>query len=155
MTDSGPGRKVGSALYLGCIFAASWKIQPYLIKFGDDKEKEQKDQKREDPDSSPKGNTVETLRPQKIGDEDTELSSTNFPLFNGDSIFIPLGSSRPLPVAPYKGDDPEWQEFLRLNQDKGRVEDVKCKFRGYPFGVVFPRITGARPCLIINRLVLS
>ncbi|KAI9783452.1 MAG: hypothetical protein M1816_001376 [Peltula sp. TS41687] len=119
-------RKVGHALSWGCIFAATWSLQNHFLFGKDDKKnQEQKKQKQEDEDSSPKGNTVETVLPQKIGQEATELSSTNFPLFNGNSIFIPFGFSYEVPVAAFKGDSPEWQEFLRLNRDRERMELVE------------------------------
>ncbi|KAH0551719.1 hypothetical protein GP486_007063 [Trichoglossum hirsutum] len=37
-----------------------------------------------------------------------------------DAIFIPLGWTRKCDVKPYKGSDPEWQEFLKLAYDLDR-----------------------------------
>lgn len=34
------------------------------------------------------------------------------------SLFIPFpGTTKQLPVTPYRGSDPEWQEFIKFSQD--------------------------------------
>jgi hypothetical protein len=42
-----------------------------------------------------------------------------------DSTFIPLGWTRKCEVKPYKGSDPEWQEFLKFAYDVDRGVRVR------------------------------
>jgi hypothetical protein len=42
-----------------------------------------------------------------------------------DSLFIPLGWTRPCPRTYYKGSDPEWQEFAKLSTDMGRQNWIR------------------------------
>lgn len=103
----------------------SWKLSGKLLNSGADKENEL--QKQQDGNTSPHGNTVETVRPQKIGEEQAVLSTGILPFFKKGSVIIPLGWPKKLPKKPYKGDDPEWQEFLRYNRDPERLEMLQGK----------------------------
>jgi len=40
-------------------------------------------------------------------------------------LFFPTGFSRPKPRTYYRGSDPEWQEFVRLSNDKSRIEKIR------------------------------
>ncbi|KAF2442161.1 hypothetical protein P171DRAFT_417105 [Karstenula rhodostoma CBS 690.94] len=40
-------------------------------------------------------------------------------------IFLPTGFSRPRPRSYYRGSDPEWQTFVRLAQDRPRVDKIR------------------------------
>ncbi|KAK7191773.1 hypothetical protein PSPO01_02222 [Paraphaeosphaeria sporulosa] len=40
-------------------------------------------------------------------------------------LFFPTGFSRPRPRSYYRGSDPEWQTFVRLAQDRPRVEKIR------------------------------
>ncbi|KAI9850854.1 MAG: hypothetical protein M1838_004923 [Thelocarpon superellum] len=42
-----------------------------------------------------------------------------------DETFLPLGWARPMPSEPYKGTDPEWQEFVKFSRDRERGARVR------------------------------
>lgn len=49
-----------------------------------------------------------------------------------NATFIPLGFARQIPGQPYKGSDPEWQEFINFSQDIARRTKVQSTFRSPP-----------------------
>lgn len=47
-----------------------------------------------------------------------------------DVIFIPLlGTTKEIPPKPYRGTDPEWQEFVTLSKDAKLMARIKGMFR--------------------------
>ena len=42
-----------------------------------------------------------------------------------DAFFIPLSWTRKCEVKPYRGSDPEWQEFLKFAHDRNRGIKVR------------------------------
>ena len=46
-----------------------------------------------------------------------------------DATFIPLGWARQCPQQPYKGTDPEWQEFVNFSRDEERGAQVRRKIQ--------------------------
>lgn len=42
-----------------------------------------------------------------------------------DAWFIPLGLAQQIPQTFYRGDDPEWQSFVKFAKDRERSEHVK------------------------------
>lgn len=42
-----------------------------------------------------------------------------------DTLFIPLGWPRKVPGEPYAGDDPEWEMFMKVADDRYLLMDLK------------------------------
>lgn len=45
-----------------------------------------------------------------------------------NSLFIPLGRVRQLPLTYYKGSDPEWKSFVEFRQDRKRSAAIQGMF---------------------------
>lgn len=44
----------------------------------------------------------------------------------GKAVFIPFpGTIKQLPPKPYRGSDPEWQEFIKFSKDQGQHKRVR------------------------------
>ncbi|XMA18377.1 hypothetical protein WAI453_011168 [Rhynchosporium graminicola] len=49
-----------------------------------------------------------------------------------EPLFIPFpGTTKQLPVVPYRGSDPEWQEFIKFSRDKKLAQNVREDLAGY------------------------
>jgi len=59
---------------------------------------------------------------------DEVLNGTDEEEDEDDALFIPLGWTTELPRQWYKGSDPEWQDFRKLSQDKGKNNAIRCRF---------------------------
>lgn len=47
-------------------------------------------------------------------------------------LFMPFPfTTKTLPQPPYKGTDPEWQEFLKLNKDAKKQKEIKSETLTY------------------------
>lgn len=55
---------------------------------------------------------------KNLPDEESEEEPT--------SIFIPFpGTTKQLPITPYRGSDPEWQEFINFSKDQAAGKKVR------------------------------
>ena len=117
-------RPTRRTLFFGAVFVAA-SVSPFPIRFEENK-KAQPNAEDGRPSTADTGEAIST---EKIGDEQTAMISTSITISNAGSIFIPLGWARESPVTLYKGDDPEWQEFLKLNRNVRRMEELKRMFK--------------------------
>ncbi|OBT69904.1 hypothetical protein VE03_00598 [Pseudogymnoascus sp. 23342-1-I1] len=45
-----------------------------------------------------------------------------------DSLFIPFpGTIKEIPQYPYRGSDPEWQEYVKFNRDSTRIKEIRAE----------------------------
>lgn len=46
----------------------------------------------------------------------------------GGSVFIPFpGTMKQIPQGPFRGSDPEWQEYIKFNRDPALIKGVRGK----------------------------
>ena len=90
---------------------------PAIIGDEEDGEEESNGNPQEQPHDGGKENNVGL--PDSI---DISLASQ---MSDEDSFFIPLSWTRKCEVKPYKGSDPEWQEFLKFAHDRNRGIKVR------------------------------
>ena len=50
-----------------------------------------------------------------------------------DGFFIPFpGTTKPITQKPYRGTDPEWQQFLAISRDKKLITSLKGVYILFP-----------------------
>ncbi len=109
---------VYTGLILGLLGAASVRV----LGLDEDEEEEAEDEQAEDEAEQPE----ESLYEGGGKEEDGQIQQSNHKdvvednQIDEDAIFVPLGWAKRRPVQPYKGTDPEWQEFMKFAQDHQR-----------------------------------
>jgi hypothetical protein len=67
----------------------------------------------------------------KLADEfekEGGISDSETPEDLDDSLFIPFpGTIKQIPQTPYRGSDPEWQEYIKFSKDLALITKVRGK----------------------------
>jgi hypothetical protein len=55
-------------------------------------------------------------------------------------LFLPFPfTTKQIAQPPYKGTDPEWQEFLKVNKDPKKQSEIKCECSPAAFEISYER----------------
>ncbi|KAK5172215.1 uncharacterized protein LTR77_003853 [Saxophila tyrrhenica] len=101
-------------VYTGVVylyFNLLWRYMDIEIEFVDDEEEQTDEQKQASGDPSKEEASEEEDGPPFYADP--------------DSTFIPMTWSKKLPRTYYRGSDPEWQEFIKIAQDRTRHKKIQ------------------------------
>lgn len=67
----------------------------------------------------------------KLADEfekEGTISDSETPEELEDALFIPFpGTIKQIPQSPYRGSDPEWQEYIKFSKDLELIKKVRSK----------------------------
>ncbi|KAI9680064.1 MAG: hypothetical protein M1817_005080 [Caeruleum heppii] len=117
---------VFTGLISGAVEAATWKI------IGDEDEEDEAEQNWPEDHHAQSGQdaVASGAEDENVSEADDEAQSKQQTgekddTVHGDEVdenatFVPLGWVRQRPRQPYKGTDPEWQEFMKFSEDRDR-----------------------------------
>jgi hypothetical protein len=71
---------------------------------------------------------------EQVLDEDAQADLSGELMDEGEegALFIPFpGTTKQLKPIPYRGSDPEWQEYIRFSQDQKQAKLVRGQWSSY------------------------
>lgn len=104
------------------VTAAFYGLTRYVsVEIVDDEEEEEHGKQRERTGTPISNEDGEEEADEEVEEDDEDEDEE----YDDALIFLPTGFSRPKPKTYYRGQDPEWQEFVKVATDRPRIDKIR------------------------------